>query len=82
MNLKISGGGETLVMNKNHNSMNMSTSGVCAQGDRCTVTIFWSILHLHLLYSTCSTVPLTNTVSYIVDIFELFFNQDIVVKIS
>jgi hypothetical protein len=37
----------------------MSLSGVGIQVDPCTATIFWSIVHPHLLYSASSPVPLT-----------------------
>jgi hypothetical protein len=35
------------------------TSGMSAQGDPCTDTIFWYTVRPHLLYSASSTVPLT-----------------------
>jgi hypothetical protein len=34
-------------------------SGVGAQDDPCTATIFWSIVRHHLIYSASSPVPLT-----------------------
>jgi hypothetical protein len=34
-------------------------SGVGAQGDPCTATIFWYIVRHHLIYSASSPVPLT-----------------------
>jgi hypothetical protein len=38
--------------------VNISVRGVGIQGDSCTVTIFWSIVHPHLLYSASSPVRL------------------------
>jgi hypothetical protein len=37
----------------------ISMSGVGIQGNPCTMTIFWCIVHPHLLYSTSSPVLLT-----------------------
>jgi hypothetical protein len=34
-------------------------SGVDAQGEPCTATIFWSIVQTHLFYSASSPVPMT-----------------------
>jgi hypothetical protein len=34
-------------------------SGVDAQGDPCTATMFWFIVRPHFLYSASSPVPLT-----------------------
>jgi hypothetical protein len=36
-----------------------SMRGVGAQGDPCTATIIWSIVHLHVLYSASSSILLT-----------------------
>jgi hypothetical protein len=40
-------------------SISISMSEARAQGDPCIVTIFWSIMRSHLLYSANSPVPLT-----------------------
>jgi hypothetical protein len=37
----------------------ISIREVGAQGDPCIATIFWSVVHPHLLYSASSPIPLT-----------------------
>jgi hypothetical protein len=47
--------------------MSMITTVVGAQGDPCTVTILWSIVFPHLLYSASSPLSRRSAVSYITE---------------
>jgi hypothetical protein len=40
------------------------TSAVGLQGDPCTVIIFWSIVHAHLLYSARSPITYNEVIKY------------------
>jgi hypothetical protein len=50
---------QSVLHTNTHMNICMSISGVVAQGNPRNVTIFWSVVCPHLLYSTSSPVPLT-----------------------